>query len=56
MSCSITTLPQEIGQGKGSCALPRNVKINAAAPPFLTLSSPPDESVRLADKGLLDPP
>jgi hypothetical protein len=46
MSCSITTLPQEIGQGKVDRALSRDVKLNAAVPPFLTSSSPRDESVR----------
>jgi hypothetical protein len=36
--------------------LRRRCQLFAASPPNLSSGSPMDESVRLADKGLLDPP
>src|SRR6266478_4543289 len=42
--------------GSAPNAFGGDAKINAASPPNLTSGSPQDESVRLADKGLLDPP
>jgi hypothetical protein len=40
----------------GSAAPPGDAKFGAKGALILTSSSPQDESVRLADKGLLDPP
>src|ERR1700686_1966418 len=40
----------------GSAAPPGDAKFGAKGALILTSSSPRDESVRLADKGLLDPP